>query len=163
MVRYLPTARSTCAEHRGRSNSKKKPPTSSCVRYESHRQSEGAATLQNAEIRAVQIFEVALSLRMCCSRVCMAMRSARPLRSFASTVSPMMRPGMRRAYFSDVAMYAACGPPNLRPRRDETKPPREALRYANRSAWDAESAPHRDTVALHTTNTNIRAERSGGW
>ena len=30
--------------------SKKKRPTSSCVRYESHRQSEGTATLQNAEI-----------------------------------------------------------------------------------------------------------------
>ena len=32
------------------SNSKNKPSTSSCVRYESHQQSEGTATLQNAEI-----------------------------------------------------------------------------------------------------------------
>ena len=32
------------------SKSKKKTPTSSCVRYESHQQSEGTATLQNAEI-----------------------------------------------------------------------------------------------------------------
>ena len=32
------------------SKSKKKPPPASCVRYESHQQSEGTATLQNAEI-----------------------------------------------------------------------------------------------------------------
>ena len=50
MVRYLPTARSTCAEHRGRSKIEKKTPTSSCVRYESHQQSENTPTLQNAEI-----------------------------------------------------------------------------------------------------------------
>mmetsp|Transcript_16705 Transcript_16705/g.45959 ORF Transcript_16705/g.45959 Transcript_16705/m.45959 type:complete len:230 (+) Transcript_16705:2143-2832(+) len=43
---------------------------------------------------AVQMLEVALSRRICCSRVCMAMRSAR--RPWASTLTPMMRPGMRR-------------------------------------------------------------------
>ena len=36
----------------------------------------------------MQMLDVALSRRMCCSRVCMAMRKARPFRSFASTVSP---------------------------------------------------------------------------
>mmetsp|Transcript_941 Transcript_941/g.2272 ORF Transcript_941/g.2272 Transcript_941/m.2272 type:complete len:254 (-) Transcript_941:944-1705(-) len=58
---------------------------------------------------AVQMFDVALSRRMCCSRVCIAMRSAGlfPL----SMETPMMRPGMRRLYSSDVARKAACGPP----------------------------------------------------
>mmetsp|Transcript_34347 Transcript_34347/g.75125 ORF Transcript_34347/g.75125 Transcript_34347/m.75125 type:complete len:263 (-) Transcript_34347:1057-1845(-) len=58
---------------------------------------------------AVQMLEVALSRRMCCSRVCMAMRSAGlPL---ASTLTPMMRPGSCRLYASDVDRNAACGPP----------------------------------------------------
>ena len=40
---------------------------------------------------AVQMFDVALSRRMCCSRVCSAMRNAgTPKRSFDT---PMMRPG----------------------------------------------------------------------
>mmetsp|Transcript_11110 Transcript_11110/g.46200 ORF Transcript_11110/g.46200 Transcript_11110/m.46200 type:complete len:208 (+) Transcript_11110:1710-2333(+) len=58
---------------------------------------------------AVQMFEVALSRRMCCSRVCMAMR--RPLSPSASTDTPMMRPGMRRLLLCVVARNAACGPP----------------------------------------------------
>nr|ACR35864.1 unknown [Zea mays] len=58
---------------------------------------------------AVQMLLVALSRRMCCSRVCIAMRSAGlPVES---TLTPMIRPGMRRLYSCDVARNAACGPP----------------------------------------------------
>ena len=57
----------------------------------------------------MQMFDVAFSRRMCCSRVCSAMRSARlPWRS---TETPMIRPGSCRLNFSRHAMYAACGPP----------------------------------------------------
>mmetsp|Transcript_34871 Transcript_34871/g.87735 ORF Transcript_34871/g.87735 Transcript_34871/m.87735 type:complete len:207 (-) Transcript_34871:1983-2603(-) len=53
---------------------------------------------------------VAFSRRMCCSRVCSAMRSAGlPDESFEM---PMMRPGMRRVNFSSAtARKAAWGPP----------------------------------------------------
>ena len=55
------------------------------------------------------MFEVALSRRMCCSRVCMAMRSAG---SFcASMEAPMMRPGMIRSASVLQARKAAWGPP----------------------------------------------------
>ena len=50
---------------------------------------------------AVQMLDVALSRRMCCSRVCIAMRSAGV--PVASMETPMMRPGMSRAYFVEVA------------------------------------------------------------
>ena len=43
---------------------------------------------------AVQMFDVAFSRRMCCSRVCSV--STKPRRPSTSTVSPAMRPGMRR-------------------------------------------------------------------
>ena len=43
---------------------------------------------------AVQMFDVAFSRRMCCSRVCSAMRNA--WRFFVSTDTPMMRPGACR-------------------------------------------------------------------
>ena len=59
---------------------------------------------------AVQMLEVAFSRRMCCSRVCNAMRSAG--RPRASTETPMIRPGVWRLYASRVAKNAACGPPN---------------------------------------------------
>ncbi len=58
---------------------------------------------------AVQMFDVAFSRRMCCSRVCRAMRSA-GLPS-ASTDTPMIRPGSLRLNASRVAMNAAWGPP----------------------------------------------------
>lgn len=56
---------------------------------------------------------------MCCSRVCMAMRRQGAPR--LSTVTPMMRPDMRREYESFEAMKAACGPPYLRKRGKATK------------------------------------------
>mmetsp|Transcript_26413 Transcript_26413/g.67197 ORF Transcript_26413/g.67197 Transcript_26413/m.67197 type:complete len:207 (+) Transcript_26413:2206-2826(+) len=58
---------------------------------------------------AVQMLEVALSRRMCCSRVCIAMRSAGL--PCASMDMPMMRPGIMRLYSSWHARNAACGPP----------------------------------------------------
>ena len=58
---------------------------------------------------AVQMFDVALSRLMCCSRVCMAMRSARL--PCASIETPMMRPGMMRLTSSWQARKAAWGPP----------------------------------------------------
>ena len=56
------------------------------------------------------MLEVAFSRRMCCSRVCNAMRNAG--RPRASTETPMIRPGVWRLYASRVAKNAACGPPN---------------------------------------------------
>mmetsp|Transcript_17567 Transcript_17567/g.44706 ORF Transcript_17567/g.44706 Transcript_17567/m.44706 type:complete len:216 (+) Transcript_17567:2201-2848(+) len=58
---------------------------------------------------AVQMLLVALSRRMCCSRVCIAIRNAGL--PCASRDTPMMRPGMLRLYSSRVAKNAACGPP----------------------------------------------------
>ena len=58
---------------------------------------------------AVQMFEVAFSRRMCCSRVASAMRYAGwPC---ASTDTPISRPGMCRTNAWRVAKNAACGPP----------------------------------------------------
>ncbi len=58
---------------------------------------------------AVQMFELAFSRRICCSRVCIAMRSASlPRRSFDT---PMIRPGNERLYLSRVVKKAAWGPP----------------------------------------------------
>ena len=59
---------------------------------------------------AVQMFEVAFSRRMCCSRVCKANRIAG--RPAVSVLTPTSRPGSERAIASLVAMNAACGPPN---------------------------------------------------
>ena len=58
---------------------------------------------------AVQMLDVAFSRRMCCSRVCSAMRNA--VRPRASTETPMILPGVWRLYASRVAKNAACGPP----------------------------------------------------
>ena len=58
---------------------------------------------------AVQMFEVAFSRRICCSRVCRARRIAGwPA---ASWLTPTRRPGMWRLKLSRVAMKPACGPP----------------------------------------------------
>mmetsp|Transcript_47057 Transcript_47057/g.145643 ORF Transcript_47057/g.145643 Transcript_47057/m.145643 type:complete len:292 (+) Transcript_47057:867-1742(+) len=59
---------------------------------------------------AVQTFDVALSRRMCCSRVCsVSLYAGFPRRSMDS---PMMRPGILRTCFLLVAKKAADGPPN---------------------------------------------------
>ena len=59
---------------------------------------------------AVQMFDVAFSRRMCCSRVCRASRSAG--RPAVSVLTPTMRPGIARAADSRAVRKAACGPPN---------------------------------------------------
>ncbi|MNT60489.1 hypothetical protein D3C72_1980720 [compost metagenome] len=51
---------------------------------------------------AVQMFEVAFSRRICCSRVCSARRYA--LLPCASTVTPTRRPGIERLNASFTAM-----------------------------------------------------------
>ena len=51
---------------------------------------------------AVQMFDVARSRLMCCSRICNAMRRA--LLPRRSTETPMMRPGMLRLKASRVVM-----------------------------------------------------------
>uniref|UniRef100_A0A2M4CF51 Putative secreted protein n=1 Tax=Anopheles marajoara TaxID=58244 RepID=A0A2M4CF51_9DIPT len=58
---------------------------------------------------AVQMLLVALSRRMCCSRVCSANRYASS--PSMSRVTPIIRPGMRRVSFWRQAKKAACGPP----------------------------------------------------
>ena len=55
------------------------------------------------------MFELAFSRRICCSRVCSAMRRA--VLPCASTDTPMIRPGAERLSLSLNAKYAACGPP----------------------------------------------------
>jgi hypothetical protein len=52
---------------------------------------------------------VAFSRRMCCSRVCSAMRYA--TWPCASSVTPINRPGSLRTHSVRVAKNAACGPP----------------------------------------------------
>ena len=58
---------------------------------------------------AVQMLEVALSRRMCCSRVCRARRYAG--RPSASTETPTSRPGRCRSSPAATDMKPACGPP----------------------------------------------------
>ena len=58
---------------------------------------------------AVQMFEVAFSRRMCCSRVCSV--STKPRRPSTSSVSPAIRPGIRRRYSSRAANKPKDGPP----------------------------------------------------
>ena len=69
------------------------------------------ASAQSPEL--VQIFEVALSRRICCSRV--ERVRTKPRRPSASTVSPQSRPGAWRRYFSRVANRPTYGPPKFRP------------------------------------------------
>ena len=52
----------------------------------------------------MQMFEVAFSRRMCCSRVCNARRNAG--RPSVSALTPTIRPGMERARSSVTAMKA---------------------------------------------------------
>src|SRR5436309_934736 len=52
---------------------------------------------------------VAFSRRMCCSRVCSV--RTKPRLPSTSTVSPAMRPGMRRMYLSSAAKNPNDGPP----------------------------------------------------
>ena len=58
---------------------------------------------------AVQMLDVAFSRRMCCSRVCIAIRRA--CLPWLSMETPITRPGMVRLNASLVAKNAACGPP----------------------------------------------------
>ena len=58
----------------------------------------------------MQMLLVALSRRMCCSRVCRASRYA--LLPSASTLTPTKRPGKDRSKPLRTAMKPACGPPN---------------------------------------------------
>ena len=81
---------------------------------------------------AVQMLEVALSRRMCCSRVCIAMRRAGA--PVVSTLTPMMRPGMRRLYSSDVARKAAWGPPYLE--NGKTQANKSRIRQQQWQIWD---------------------------
>ena len=57
----------------------------------------------------VQIFEFAFSRRICCSRVCIAIRNA--VFPAASRDTPIIRPGIARLNSSRQAKKAACGPP----------------------------------------------------
>ena len=91
----------------------------------------------------MQMFEVALSRRMCCSRVWIAMRSARL--PWLSRETPMMRPGILRTYCSLVAMNAACGPP---------KPIGTPKRWAQPTAM---SAPHEAGVLSITSASGSHA------
>src|SRR5258708_2093411 len=60
----------------------------------------------------VQMFEVAFSRRMCCSRVCSVFTNPRV--PFASTVWPTLRPGIWRTSGSRHAMMPRGGPPHDR-------------------------------------------------
>ncbi len=58
---------------------------------------------------AVQMLWVAFSRRMCCSRVCRV--RTKPRRPSASTVSPAIRPGIRRKCSSVAQKNPNEGPP----------------------------------------------------
>ena len=58
----------------------------------------------------VQMFEVALLRRMCCSRACSV--SVKPGLPSRSTVRPMMRPGIWRTCSMRVVMKPKYGPPD---------------------------------------------------
>ena len=96
---------------------------------------------------AVQMFEVALSRRMCCSRVWIAMRSARL--PCESRDTPMMRPGSLRTYASLVAMNAACGPP-----KPIGTPKRWALPTAMSAPHDAGDARATSASGSHAATTS---------
>ena len=101
---------------------------------------------------AVQMFEVAFSRRMCCSRVCSV--STKPRRPSTSTVSPAMRPGIRRRYASVAAKKPNDGPPK------SSRLP---------SGWPsptATSTPHspggREDRRARSGRTDADDERAGG-
>ena len=66
-----------------------------------------AASAMRPEL--VQMFDVAFSRRMCCSRV--ASVSTNPVRPSVSVATPTNRPGICRMHFSDAAMTPQYGPP----------------------------------------------------
>ena len=78
----------------------------------------------------MQMLEVALSLRMCCSRVPSASRSAGS--PAASLETPTSRPGIWRLKASLVARKPACGPP---------KPSGTPKRWAEPTATSAPNSP----------------------
>ena len=100
---------------------------------------------------AVQIFDVAFSRRICCSRVCNARRRAG--RPASSTLTPTSRPGIERASFSETAINAAWGPP---------PPIGTPNRCAEPIAMSApiEPAERRSTAASGSMSTTQRAPLS---
>ena len=67
------------------------------------------ASAQSPEL--VQMFDVAFSRRICCSRV--ERVSTKPRLPSASTVSPASRPGICRTYFSRAGEQADIGPAEI--------------------------------------------------
>ena len=101
---------------------------------------------------AVQMFDVAFSRRMCCSRVCSVSRYAGL--PCESTETPTSRPGIERLNASLQARKAACGPPkpNGTPKRCElpttmsapqvARAPRAASAPAGRTRHRTARRPH---------------------
>ena len=98
----------------------------------------------------MQMFEVALSRRMCCSLVLIAIRSARS--PWLSRETPMMRPGILRTYCSLVAMNAACGPP-----KPIGTPKRCALPTAMSAPQLAGLARRTSAIGSHAATTSAPA------
>ncbi len=118
---------------------------------------------------AVQIFEVAFSRRMCCSRVASAIRYA--VLPCASTETPMMRPGIWRTNDCRVAKNAACGPPypSGTPNRCELpnttsapiSPGGVRIARASRSVPTATSAPPACARAMTGARSSTSPDSSG--
>ena len=93
----------------------------------------------------VQIFEVAFSRRMCCSRV--ARVRTNPRLPCLSTVCPTRRPGICLTYFSRVAITPQYGPPN------PTGTPKDCASMAITSACRGGSTiPSETASAIETTS-----------
>ena len=118
---------------------------------------------------AVQTLLVALSRRMCCSRVCRAMRRADL--PAASRETPMIRPGIILTRASRTAMNAACGPPLPRgtPKRcaepiamSAPKAPGEAIKTsASGSQPTVTTAPRDFSVSMTPLRSRTRPSVSG--
>ena len=110
------------------------------------------------------MFEVALSRRMCCSRVCSARRYAGV--PSASLDTPTRRPGILRCRESTQAMKPACGPPKNSgtPKRwaepTAMSAPREpgevTSTWASRSAATVTSAPASFAAEIRPLRSRIR-------
>ena len=117
----------------------------------------------------MQIFDVAFSRRMCCSRVCRARRYAG--RPAVSIETPTRRPGRTRRCSSRVARNPALGPPKPSgiPNRWEeptttsapSSPGGVMRQHARRSVVTATSAPAICAASIAAESSRIAPDEPG--
>ncbi len=119
----------------------------------------------------MQMFEVAFSRRMCCSRVCSDSRYAG--RPSASTDTPTRRPGSCRSSPARTARYPAWGPPKPigTPKRcvvptatsAPSEPGERSSVRARRSAATTASPPWSWIAAMTSLGSQTRPAAPGNW